>query len=34
VSLDDYPKLVAAVDHCNELEAFKDAAPEAQSDAT
>jgi len=34
VPLDDYPKLVAAVDHCNTLQAFKDAAPEAQSDAT
>lgn len=34
VPLDDYPKLVAAVDHCNELEAFRNAAPEAQSDAT
>ena len=34
VSLDNYPKLVAAVEHCNELEAFKDAAPEAQLDAT
>ncbi len=27
-------KLVAAVGHCSELEAFKDAAPEAQADAT
>lgn len=34
VPLNDYPKLVAAVDHCNDLQAFKDAAPEAQSDAT
>ena len=34
VPLGDYPKLVAAVDHCNELEAFKNAAPEAQPDAT
>ena len=33
VLLDDYPKLVAAVDHCNEFEAFRDAAPEAQADA-
>ena len=33
VPLDDYPKLVAAVDHCNDLQAFKDAAPEAQLDA-
>ena len=29
----DFPKLIAAVDNCNELEAFIDAAPEAQSDA-
>jgi len=34
VPLDDYPKLVAAVDACNELTAFRDAAPEAQSDAS
>ncbi len=34
IPLGDYPKLVAAVDHCNELEAFRNAAPEAQSDAT
>lgn len=33
IPLDDYPKLVAAVDHCNEFKAFKNAAPEAQSDA-
>jgi len=33
VPLDDYPKLVAAVDHCNELKAFRKAAPEAQPDA-
>lgn len=33
VPLDDYPKLVAIVDACNELPAFRDAAPEAQSDA-
>ena len=33
ISLDSYPKLVAAVDHCNELDAFKAAAPEAQLDA-
>jgi len=31
---DDFPKLIAAVDRCNELEAFKIAAPEAQPDAT
>ena len=30
---DRFPRLVAAVDHCNELEAFKNAAPEAQPDA-
>lgn len=30
---DDFPKLIAAVDCCNELEAFKKAAPEAQPDA-
>jgi len=34
VPLGDYPKLVAATDACNELTAFQDAAPEAQSDAT
>jgi maleylacetoacetate isomerase/maleylpyruvate isomerase len=33
VPLDNYPKLVASVDHCNELTAFQDAVPEAQSDA-
>lgn len=33
VPLDDFPKLVASVDTCNELTAFQDAAPEAQSDA-
>jgi len=33
VPLDNYPKLIAVVDNCNELEAFKNAAPEAQSDA-
>jgi maleylacetoacetate isomerase/maleylpyruvate isomerase len=33
VPLDDFPRLVAAVDACNELTAFQDAAPEAQSDA-
>lgn len=33
VALDDYPKLVAAVDHCNELKPFRIAAPEAQPDA-
>ena len=34
VPLDDFPKLVAATDTCNELTAFLDAAPEAQSDAS
>lgn len=34
VELADYPKLVAAVDRCNELAAFQAAAPEAQSDAS
>ena len=33
VPLDDFPKLVAATNACNELTAFQDAAPEAQSDA-
>ena len=33
IALDDYPKLVAAVDHCNTFDAFKSAAPEAQPDA-
>lgn len=33
VPVDDYPKLVAVVNHCNELEAFKKALPENQSDA-
>lgn len=32
IALGDYPKLVAAVDHCNGLEAFRSAAPEAQAD--
>jgi len=31
---DEFPKLIAAVDNCNKLEAFKKAAPEAQPDAT
>jgi maleylacetoacetate isomerase len=31
---DEFPKLIAAVDNCNRLEAFKKAAPEAQPDAT
>ncbi len=34
IPLGDYPKLVAAVDHCNELEAFEKSAPEAQPDAS
>ncbi|NQV87467.1 MAG: maleylacetoacetate isomerase [Woeseiaceae bacterium] len=33
IPLENYPKLVAAVDHCNEIEAFRTAAPEAQADA-
>lgn len=33
IELKDYPKLVAAVNNCNELDAFKKAAPEAQPDA-
>ena len=33
VPLDDFPKLVAATDACNELAAFRDAVPEAQPDA-
>ena len=34
VALDDFPKLVAIVDNCNQLAAFEDALPENQSDAT
>jgi maleylacetoacetate isomerase len=34
VPLDDYPRLVAITDACNELEAFKQAAPERQTDST
>jgi maleylacetoacetate isomerase/maleylpyruvate isomerase len=30
---DEFPKLIAAVNNCNKLEAFKKAAPEAQPDA-
>jgi len=30
---DDFPKLIAAVNNCNKLDAFKKAAPEAQPDA-
>ncbi len=33
VPLGDFPKLIAATDACNELEAFKKAAPEQQPDA-
>lgn len=33
ISLDAFPKLVSAVDACNELDAFKKAAPEQQPDA-
>lgn len=33
IELDAYPKLVAAVNNCNELDAFARAAPEAQPDA-
>ena len=34
VPLDEFPKLVAAVDQANKLRAFQDAAPDAQADAT
>jgi len=34
VPLDDYRRLVAAVDNCNKLAAFQDALPESQSEAT
>ncbi len=34
VPLDEFPRLVAIVDGCNELAAFQAAAPEAQPDAT
>ncbi len=33
VSLDDYPRLVAVTDACNELDAFIQAAPEQQPDS-
>ena len=33
VALDAYPRLVSVVDACNELPAFRDAAPENQPDA-
>ena len=32
VPLDEYPRLVAVTDACNELPAFQDAAPESQPD--
>jgi len=32
VPLDEYPRLVAVTDACNELQAFRDAAPENQPD--
>jgi maleylacetoacetate isomerase/maleylpyruvate isomerase len=34
VPLDEFPNLVRSVDNCNALQAFKDAAPESQADAT
>jgi maleylacetoacetate isomerase len=34
VPLDEYPRLVAVTDACNELQAFIDAAPENQADYT
>jgi glutathione S-transferase len=34
VPLEKFPKLVAAVDHCNQFDAFRNAAPESQPDAT
>jgi len=34
VPLDAFPRLTGIVDRCNELPAFRDAAPEAQPDAT
>ena len=34
VPVDDFPNLVRIVDNCNELPAFQDALPEAQSDAS
>ncbi len=33
VPLDAFPKLVRIVDNCNELHAFREAAPQAQADA-
>jgi maleylacetoacetate isomerase len=34
IPLDDFPRLVRVVDHCNTLPAFRDAAPENQPDST
>jgi len=34
VPLDDFPRLVAVTDACNELDAFRQAAPEQQTDST
>lgn len=34
VPLGEFPNLVRIVDNCNELQAFRDAAPESQADAT
>ncbi len=34
IPLDDYPRLVAIEQHCLTLDAFKDAQPESQPDAT
>jgi glutathione S-transferase len=34
VPLDDYPRLIAVTDACNNLEAFIQAAPEQQPDST
>ena len=34
VPLDDYPRLIAITDACNQLEAFIQAAPEKQPDGT
>lgn len=33
LSMDAYPRLAAAVEHCNELAAFQKAAPEQQADS-
>jgi len=34
VPLEDFPRLVAVTDACNELDAFVQAAPEQQIDST